>query len=100
MVKCLKVSFDTGKKIRVALPTVLFDIVPGFLANAVKQEKDKLYNDYEEKNGNAFIHRLYTCIFRGSKTLLKVYKFPEYKPIFLNVLLYISNKQSGDKNII
>lgn len=39
--------FDIGNKIRVTLPTVLFDIVLGFLANAVKQ--DKLYNDCKEK---------------------------------------------------
>lgn len=53
MVKCLKnflwIKKSPGNKIRVALPTVLFDIVPGFLANAVKQEKDKWNNDCKEK---------------------------------------------------
>lgn len=34
--------FDTGNEIRMSLSPVLFDIVLGFIANAVRQEKYKL----------------------------------------------------------
>ena len=38
------------------LPVGLFDITLGFLANAVREEKDKLYEDCKKKS-NVIIHK-------------------------------------------